>query len=111
MKNKILMALITFVFLSFFSVQAFAQKFWNHNTRLIHWRPPLSSLNSIYHEDLDGDGDPDLLHMTINDSISVIWIDDDDDMSVNDIEEIRTMTVSVLISIWTVFLGDLMICA
>lgn len=86
MKNKILMALITFIFLSFFSVQAFAQKFWNHNTRLIHWRPPLSSLNSIYHEDLDGDGDPDLLHMTINDSISVIWIDDDDDMSVNDIE-------------------------
>lgn len=36
--------------------------------------------------DLDNDGDPDLMYSTVFDSISIIWIDDDDDMKNSDWE-------------------------
>lgn len=53
--------------------------YWNRNTQLLPWRmtPSVTQVKAI---DLDGDGDPDILRATINDSIPVIWIDDDDDM-------------------------------
>lgn len=53
--------------------------YWNRNTQLLPWRmtPSVTQVKAI---DLDGDGDPDILRATVNDSIPVIWIDDDDDM-------------------------------
>jgi hypothetical protein len=36
--------------------------------------------------DLDNDGDPDVLKSFINDTIPVLWIDDDDDMKWNDVQ-------------------------
>ncbi|NDC76592.1 MAG: hypothetical protein EBZ67_01725 [Chitinophagia bacterium] len=53
--------------------------YWNRNTQLLPWRMT-PSVTRITEADLDGDGDPDILRATINDSIPVIWIDDDDDM-------------------------------
>lgn len=54
-------------------------RYWNRNTQLLPWRmtPSVSKLEYI---DLDKNGDPDLLKAFVNDSIPVIWIDDDDDM-------------------------------
>lgn len=40
---------------------------------------------SVHFSDIDSDGDPDLLQYTLNDSIPVIWIDDDDDMQWDDL--------------------------
>jgi hypothetical protein len=53
--------------------------YWNRNTQLLPWRmtPSVTQVKAV---DLDGDGDPDILRATVNDSIPVIWIDDDDDM-------------------------------
>jgi hypothetical protein len=53
--------------------------YWNRNTQLLPWRmtPAVTRVVAV---DLDGDGDPDILRATINDSIPVVWIDDDDDM-------------------------------
>ncbi len=45
--------------------------------------PGLSAFPELF--DADGDGDPDYLKSFIRDSISVIWIDDDDDMNWNDL--------------------------
>lgn len=53
--------------------------YWNRNTQLLPWRMT-PSVTRVTEADLDGDGDPDILRATINDSIPVIWIDDDDDM-------------------------------
>ena len=56
-------------------------KYWNQNTQLLPWRIPLPAKAGSYRQDdLDKDGDPDLIYSVINDSIPVIWIDDDDDM-------------------------------
>jgi len=59
-------------------------EYWNRNTQLVPWRFPVAA--EVKHEDLDGDGDPDLIRAFINDSIPVIWIDDDDDMKWTDFE-------------------------
>lgn len=40
----------------------------------------------VYYVDFDRDGDPDMIRTMINDSIPVIWIDDDDDMRSGDME-------------------------
>jgi len=61
-------------------------KYWNDHSQLIPWRIPIPSLSAIKYEDLDKDGDPDIIRFVVNDSIPVIWIDDDDDMSYGDIE-------------------------
>jgi hypothetical protein len=63
-----------------------AQTYWNRNTQLIPWRIPLPDNFRVSYEDLDNDGDPDLIHSYINDSIPIIWIDDDDDMKYGDLE-------------------------
>lgn len=60
--------------------------YWNRNTRLIPWRLPLPTENSLRYEDLDKDGDPDLIYSFVNDSIPIVWIDDDDDMKPGDLE-------------------------
>lgn len=86
MKNRCLLHFFALAVLSLSISQAAAQKYWNKDTRLIPWRPPMSDLYKLNYEDLDNDGDPDVLHMTINDSIPVIWIDDDDDMVSGDLE-------------------------
>ena len=58
--------------------------YWNNHTQLVPWRFPVTT--AVKREDLDGDGDPDLIRSFINDSIPVIWIDDDDDMKSTDFE-------------------------
>lgn len=63
------------------------RKYWNQDTYLTPWRLPLpADLTKIVYQDLDRDGDPDILRMTIRDSIPIMWIDDDDDMNSGDIE-------------------------
>lgn len=59
--------------------------YWNRNTQLIPWRmePSVAGINQV---DIDKDGDPDLLKAIINDSIPILWIDDDDDMKWGDVE-------------------------
>jgi len=41
---------------------------------------------AIEFEDLDKDGDPDLMKYSLPNGINVIWIDDDDDMTTTDLE-------------------------
>lgn len=41
---------------------------------------------SVVYIDLDNDGDPDILKTLTNDSIPILWIDDDDDMMKGDLE-------------------------
>ena len=49
-------------------------------------RPALpENRSSIKYIDIDNDGDPDILRYVINDTIPVQWIDDDDDMTFDDI--------------------------
>ena len=69
-----------FIFICMLAAFARAQTpYWNRNTQLLPWRmTPV--IGNIVREDLDKDGDPDILRAQINDSIPVIWIDDDDDM-------------------------------
>ena len=63
------------------------KKYWNYNTRLIPWRMmPAVDPTTIRFEDLDKDGDPDLLYHKIQNDITVVWIDDDDDMKYTDTE-------------------------
>ncbi len=51
------------------------------------FRVPLpDNVDSIRYVDLDNDGDPDVLKSTINGGIHILWIDDDDDMKIGDLE-------------------------
>jgi hypothetical protein len=53
--------------------------YWNKQTQLIPWRiVPVVALQQMV--DLDKDGDPDVIKALLNDSIPVLFIDDDDDM-------------------------------
>lgn len=85
---KLLLYIFSVVFISLpFASQGQNNRYWNNNTQLIPWRMPIPCQPDDYRqEDLDGDGDPDLIYTTIDDSIPVIWIDDDDDMKWNDFE-------------------------
>lgn len=86
-KQLIKSASLFFFFISF-NYNSFSQKkynYWNTNTQLINWRF-VNQISNIKYSDLDNDGDPDVLYSTINDKISIAWIDDDDDMKYGDKE-------------------------
>ncbi|UZR97309.1 hypothetical protein [Chondrinema litorale] len=54
---------------------------------LTPFRIPLPEKGAkIIYEDLDNDGDPDILKTTLYSDIPVMWIDDDDDMKEGDLE-------------------------
>jgi len=54
---------------------------------LTSYRPMFANdFKQISYEDLDKDGDPDLLKSFINGDTPVMWIDDDDDMLEGDLE-------------------------
>jgi hypothetical protein len=59
--------------------------YWNSNTQLLPWRM-MPTISKATYVDLDKDGDPDILRAMINDSIPILWIDDDDDMRYGDKE-------------------------
>lgn len=65
--------------LSFYGTAQTPIPYWNQKTQLLPWRMP-PSISQVKLTDLDKDGDPDILKAIINDSIPVLWIDDDDDM-------------------------------
>lgn len=78
------------VFLGVFCLHIFAQQksvppYWNNKTQLLPWRFS-PQITKITYEDLDNDGDPDILRAMLNDSIPIMWIDDDDDMKYDDKE-------------------------
>ena len=58
----------------------------NNRALLKPLRLPLpDNKQKIEYIDIDNDGDPDILRYTINDTIPVQWIDDDDDMKQGDL--------------------------
>jgi hypothetical protein len=59
--------------------------YWNNNTQLLPWRM-VPTVTDVSYTDLDKDGDPDVLKAFINDSVPIVWIDDDDDMKKGDWE-------------------------
>lgn len=62
-------------------------EYWNSDLKITSWRLPLPyDKESIRHEDITGDGKPDIIRGFIGDSIPIIWIDDDGNMSENDLE-------------------------
>ena len=73
----------------FFILSAYSQQselpYWNRNTQLIPWRL-VPSISNCIHIDSDKDGNPDILKAFLNDSIPILWIDDDDDMKWEDKE-------------------------
>jgi len=86
MKYTIVLALALF-FTASYGQDVPKVPYWNRNTQLIPWRLPLPVTPSkIEYIDLDKDGDPDVLKTLLNDSIPVLWIDDDDDMKNDEFE-------------------------
>ena len=69
------------LFLSTFVAHSQPQEpYWNKQTQLIPWRMvPVVQVQQIV--DLDKDVDPDVIIALLNDSIPVLFIDDDDDMT------------------------------
>ena len=86
MRYKIVTCILLLLCLSTPPSRIFAQTYWNRHTSLITWRLPLPGEYKVYYVDFDRDGDPDMIRTMINDSIPVIWIDDDDDMRSGDME-------------------------
>lgn len=64
-----------------------AQHVERNKQLLTSYRPMLpTDISQIIYEDLDNDGDPDILKTKINGDMPVMWIDDDDDMKQGDLE-------------------------
>lgn len=62
-----------------------AAAYWGDHTPLKTFRPAVPASRDMTYEDLDGDGDPDLMRYTLG-GVAVVWIDDDDDMQRGDLE-------------------------
>jgi hypothetical protein len=61
--------------------------YWNSDTQLTPFRLPMSAFDAVpEYEDLDNDGDPDVLRTVLADGKRIQWIDDDDDMQEGDLE-------------------------
>lgn len=61
--------------------------YWNSNTPLVAYRlPPPPVGYEPTQEDLDGDGDPDIIRSVTIRNTPILWIDDDDDMEFGDLE-------------------------
>lgn len=83
---KYIFSLLISVFcLNIFGQQKSVPAYWNNKTQLLPWRFS-PQITKITYEDLDDDGDPDILRAMLNDSIPIMWIDDDDDMKYGDKE-------------------------
>lgn len=84
MKLKFLIA-VSLIFI--LSLGLSAQHVERNKQLLTPFRPMLpTNINQISYEDLDNDGDPDILKTMMNEDIPVMWIDDDDDMKYGDLE-------------------------
>ncbi len=77
MKYYIISLFLIFCYSSSFSQQI-------ENPLLRSFKPDFSA--RIEYIDLDNDGDPDLIKSTIADTLTIYWIDDDDDMKSTDFE-------------------------
>jgi len=62
-------------------------RYWNSDTELTSYRlPPAPAGYHPKYIDLDKDGDPDLLISVTKNDIPVLWLDDNDNMKVGDLE-------------------------
>lgn len=87
MMKNILIALFLLQFALVNSQETKPENYWNSKTQLIPWRYPIASaLTKTQYIDADKDGDPDIIRQFVHDSIPVMWIDDDDDMKMGDLE-------------------------
>lgn len=85
MKFIISIAIVFNAFFAFSQEQSFRNP--QLNEMLSPFRIPLpGNISSVKYEDLDNDGDPDILKSTIAGGINILWIDDDDDMKIGDLE-------------------------
>ena len=85
-----------FIFLLVLSVPSWSQEaeksdvdksYWNNYTPLVSFRlPPPPPGYQPRLEDLDGDGDPDVIYSVTIRNTPIMWIDDDDDMTKDDFE-------------------------
>lgn len=74
-----------------FSLLSFAQKkegnYWNNKLKITPYRlPPPPVGYTPKQVDLNGDGKPDAIFSITRDSIPILWLDDDGDMSWGDLE-------------------------
>ena len=73
-----------------FPIAVFSQTnndYWNNKLQIVSFRlppPPVDYKPKLV--DINGDGKPDLIYSVTRDNIPVLWIDDDGDMTWNDIE-------------------------
>ncbi len=82
LKIQFMKSIISILFV-FISCYCFSQV-ENKNWLIRDFKPPFSA--EVTMVDLDNDGDPDLLKSAIFDSLTIYWIDDDDDMKSTDFE-------------------------
>lgn len=84
------MKYIFILFIAFISTYCYAQKsgdYWNNRLQIVSFRlppPPIGYQPKL--KDINGDGKPDVIYSITRDSIPVMWIDDDGDMTWDDFE-------------------------
>ena len=81
------LGIIAILLTGYISLQAQNVELRNYqqNQILTPFRLPIPEVTPTY-EDLDKDGDPDILKAILPDGTKVLWIDDDDDMKIGDLE-------------------------